>query len=233
MLVRCDCCGGENQTDPGHEMLVCAYCGTALAIEKRRGPERLILAHERSDSRAEAALRSFLIEKGRRRPVALSTAFSFMPFAMIEDADGATSLAPACASCANLGGTPYPPAGHYRFSDGTNPPGEPVVPEETTDPRAARIIHLPVYLIRYKSGGWNGDAAVVGESWQVIAGTLPPERPQALDLRALGALTGLFIAYFIIGALVPRAPARLSLVAGAALAAYGALVYHERAARRG
>jgi len=214
-------------------MLTCAYCGAALALEKRRGPERLILSHARDDAGAEAALRSFLIERRRRAPLAMSTTFSFMPFAMIEDEEGTVSVAAASAPAARLGGIPYPPAGHYRFCDGTTLPDAAVVPEEAIDRNAARVIHLPIYLIHYRAGSWRGKAAVIGESRQVIAEALPPDKPPALDRRALFTAAGLFAGYYVLGRLVPHAPLRLILIAAAAVACYSTFALHERSTGRG
>jgi hypothetical protein len=228
VLVRCNLCGGENEREPGQEMLACSYCGAALALEAERGPEHVILVHTRDDGAAENVLRSFLIEKGRKRPSAMQADFAYVPFAMIEDADGKTSTAPAARHAALPGGAPYPPAGQYRFFGESPVPGERIVPVETTPKDAVRIIHLPVYTLRYETGRWKGRAAVIGESWQVIAGELPPERPRALNIGLLLAAAGLFAVYLVLGKLASNVLARFALIMAASGIGYSIFILRER-----
>jgi len=231
MLVRCGLCGGENAIKPGQEMLACSYCGSALAIDKTPGPEHLILVHARDDRAAESVLRSFLIEKNRRRLVRSAIDFSFVPYAMIETGEGETSIAPACESLIPLEGVPYPPAGEYRFFDGSCASSEKIVPADRIDKDAIRIIHLPVYGIRYEAGEWKGSASVVGESWQVIAAELPPERPRAPGAGLFLAAALLFAAYLVIGKFASGALARLALIMAASGGGYALFSLHERATR--
>jgi hypothetical protein len=232
MLVRCSLCGGENEREPGQEMLACSYCGAALALEAPRGPEHLILVHTRDDAAAENMLRSLLIEKERRRPANMKTEFAFIPFAMMEDAGGKSSVAPASRSLALQGGVPYPPAGQYRFFDESGAPGQKIVPVENAPANAVRIIHLPVYAIRYETLTWKGSAAVVGESWQTIARELPPERPRVLNVGLLLAAAGLFTVYLVLGRLVSNLFPRLALIMAASGCGYVVFSLRERAARR-
>ncbi len=231
MLVRCSLCGGESAIKPGQEMLACSYCGSALAIDKAPGPEHLILVHARDDRAAESVLRSFLIEKNLKRPVGAAVDFSFIPYAMIETGDGETSIAPACASLAPQGGVPYPPAGEYRFFDESCARSEKIVPVDRIDTDALRVVHLPVYRIRYEAGGWKGKAAVIGESWQVIADGLPPERPRALNLGILFAAAILFAAYLVIGRFASNVLGRLALIMAASSAGYALFNVYERATK--
>jgi hypothetical protein len=228
MLVRCDLCGGENEREPAQAMLACSFCGAALALETPRGPEHLILTHKRDDAAAENVLRSFLVEKDRKRPVAMTTDFSFMPFAMIEDADGKGSVVPVCKAGALAGGTPYPPAGQYRFLEESRAGGEMVIPADAIEKDAVRIVHLPVYTIRYETPGWNGKASVIGESWQVIAGDLPPERPRGLNLGLFAAAAALFVAYIVLGKLASNALARLALIMAASGGGDALFTIHEK-----
>lgn len=231
MLVRCSLCGGENAIKPGQEMLACSYCGSALAIDKTPGPEHLILVHARDDRAAESVLRSFLMEKNRKRPVRTAIDFSFVPYAMIENDDGEASIAPACASSAPQGGVPYPPAGEYRFFDESCAPPGKIVPADRIDTDAIRIVHLPVYGIRYETGEWKGTAAVVGESWQVIAADLPPERPRAMSVGLFIATALLFAAYLVIGKFAPNALGRLALIMAASSAGYALFTIYEKATK--
>jgi len=231
MLVRCGLCGGENAIKPGQEMLTCSYCGSALAIDTTPGPEHLILIHTRDDRAAESVLRSFLMEKNRRRPVRTAINFSFVPYAMIETGEGEASIAPACESPVPREGVPYPPAGEYRFFDESCATSEKIVPVDRIDKDAIRIIHLPVYGIRYEAGEWKGRAAVFGESWQVIAAELPPERPRAPSVGLFLAATLLFAAYLVIGKFASGALARLALIMAASGGGYALFSLHERATR--
>jgi hypothetical protein len=231
MLVRCGLCGGENTVNPGQEMLSCSYCGSALAVAREPGPEHLILVHARDDRAAESALRSFLMERNRRRPLAAAIDFSFVPYAMIEAEDGETSIVPACSCGAPPGGVPYPPAGEYRFFDESNPAAGTIVPADRVETGAIRIVHLPVYRIRYGAGEWKGSAAVVGESWQTIAAGLPPERPRALRFGLFVAAAALFAAYLLIGKFATSALARLALIMAASCCGYALFTIHERATK--
>jgi hypothetical protein len=231
MHVRCSLCGGDNTIEPGQEMLACSYCGCALAVDKAPGPEHLILVHTRDDRAAENVLRSFLIERNRRRPIGAAIDFSYVPYAMIETGDGETSIAPACASPAPKGGVPYPPAGQYRFFDESGATAEKVVPADRIDTDAIRIVHLPVYGIRYDVGRWKGRAAVVGESWQVIAAELPPERPRALNFGLFAAAALLFGAYLVIGRFASGVLGRLALIAAASGGGYAIFNIYEKATK--
>ncbi len=231
MHIRCGLCGGENTVNPGQEILACSYCGSALAVEKEAGPEHLVLVHARDDRAAESVLRSFLIERKCRRPVVAAIDFSYVPYAMIETDAGETSTAPACSSGAPPGGVPYPPAGEYRFFDESNPPAGRIVPADRIDTDAIRIVHVPVYRIRYGAGDWKGSAAVVGESWQTIAAALPPERPRALRLGLLVAAAALFATYLVIGKFASSALARLALIMAASGCGYALFTIHERATK--
>jgi hypothetical protein len=232
MLVRCGLCGGENAVKPGQEMVACSYCGSALAIDKTPGPEHLILVHTRDDRAAESVFRSFLIEQNRRRPVRTAIDFSYVPYAMIETADGETSIAPACASGAPQGGVPYPPAGEYRFFDESCVPPGKIVPVDRIDKDAIRIVHLPVYGIRSETGEWKGRAAVFGESWQVIAAELPPERPRALKAGLFIAAALLFAAYLCIGKFATGVLGRCALIMAASSAGYAFFTIYEKATKR-
>jgi hypothetical protein len=231
MLVQCGLCGGENERKPSQEMLACSYCGAALALEAPHGPEQLILVHKRDDGAAENVLRSFLIEKERKRPTATTTDFSFIPYAMVEDGGGKGSVMPACKEGALAGGTPYPPAGHYRFLDESCANGEKIIPVEKTEKDSVRIVYLPVYTIRYETLGWKGKAAILGESWQVIAGELPPERPRALNLGLFVTAAGLFVAYLVLGKLASNMLARLALIMAASGAGYFFFGLHEKVSK--
>lgn len=214
-------------------MAVCSYCGAALAVDKPPGPEHLILSHKRDNAAAEGALQSFLIEQERRRPAKMATDFSFVPFLLIEEADGKTTVARASRSGAPLGGVPYPPAGDYRFFDESCTGGEKVIPAESIENGTATIVHLPVYSVRYEAGTWRGRAAVIGESWQVIAEKLPPEKPRAVRARIILGAVGLFIAYFMLGKVASNFISRLILIVAASCVGYLLFTLHEKVAKQG
>jgi hypothetical protein len=209
-------------------MLACSFCGASLALEAPREAERLILSHTRDDKMAEATLRSHLVEKERRRPTRTQTEFSFVPFSMIEADDGGISLAPAACAWRSKESTPYPPAGEYRFLD-ENTVRETVVPADTADPRAMRIIHLPIYQIAYEAAGWRGHAAVVGESWQIVAEELPPAQPRRANMSSVFAAIALFAGYYALARIVPGFAGRLLAVAAAAATLYFMYAIRERA----
>ena len=231
--VTCNLCGGESQVEPGQTMAACSYCGAALALGSARGPEHLILPHKRDNKAAEEALQSFLIEQGRKGPTKMQTEFSFIPFSLVEDADGKTTVAPASRHGAPPGGNPYPPAGEYHFFDESRAAGEKIVRAENIQQEAATLVHLPTYRIRYETGTWRGSAAVIGESWQVIAEKLPPEKPRAIHMGILAGTAGLFIAYFALGRIAPSFFSRLVLIAAASSVGYALFNLREKVARQG
>jgi hypothetical protein len=233
VIATCSLCGGDNEYQPGEEMIICSYCGASLAIEKPRGPERLILSHARNDALAEQALGSFLLERDRRRPARMKTDYVMAPFLMIEDKDGKTRISPA-APLGRLGGAvPLLPAGKYDFVDETAAQSQKLIPEKKIEPGTIKILHLPVYTIRYETGGWKGTACVIGQSWQVLAPDMPPERRRALNAALLIAAVGLFAGYLFLGEIAPNLPARLALIMGASGTGYFLFSLHERAAGRG
>jgi len=232
VIATCSLCGGDNEYRPGEEMIVCSYCGAALAIEKPRGPERLILSHARNDALAEQALGSFLLERDRKRPVRMRTDYVVAPFLMIEDKDGKTRIVPA-APLGRLGGAvPLLPAGKYDYVDEATAASKKLIPAKKIEPGAIKILHLPVYTIRYETGAWKGTACVIGQSWQVLASDMPPERRRAMNTALLLAGVALFAGYLLLGDIASNLPARLALIAGASGTGYLLFTIHERAAGR-
>lgn len=228
MLVQCALCGGETPVEPGQKMLACSFCGASIALEESAEAEHIILAHARRDDAAGAALVSHLLERGRGRPTGVKTEFAYLPFWFVEDEKGEARLAPAARAWRHDGAAPYPPAGEYRYFD-ESASNEKIVPAENPDPAATKLVHLPVYTIRYETGPWRGRASIVGESWQVVADDLPPERPRRPAKGLVLGAAGLFAAYFLVARLAPNVVARFALVAAAAGAAYLAFVVRERA----
>ena len=233
MISRCSLCGGDNEYRPGDEMIACSYCGATLAIEKAEGPERLVLSHERNDALAEGALVSHLIEHERRRPTRMSTQYALVPFLMIEDGEGRITLASAASAAAFKGLAPLVPAGRYDYFDETAGRPVTVLPTETVEPGTIKILHLPVYTIRYEAGAWKGGASIIGESWQVIAPELPGEQRRAAGTGVFLASIGLFMGYLFLGNVVSNLLGRLALIAGASGGGFLLYTMHERVARRG
>ena len=158
MQVRCSLCGGENEIQPGQKMLSCSYCGSALAVDGLDGPEHLILPHERSDRLACEALRSFLLSRRMPRPKDIKVDFAYIPYLLVEDEKGRTGTVSGTAKPpAGTGALPHPPAGCYRFFDAESAGTERIVPAAKIEKGTTRLLHLPVYRMRYKIGGrtWN------------------------------------------------------------------------------
>jgi hypothetical protein len=209
-------------------MLACSFCGASLALERPKDVERIILSHARDDKAAEASLRSHLAEKRRRRPTRVEIDFSFVPFSTIETDDGRLTLAPAARVWRARESAPYPPAGEYRFLE-ESAAKDRVAPPDAIDPRASRVVHLPVYSFAYEAGDWRGRAAVVGESWQVVAEELPPERPRRANAGSVAAGVALFAGYFAIAKLAPGFFGSFAAVAATAAIGYFGFVLYERA----
>jgi hypothetical protein len=228
VFVHCSLCGGENRLEPGEALLACSFCGASLALEQPKDVERLVLTHTRDDRMAEASLRSHLAEKNRRPPTRVEIDFSYVPFSMIEADDGRLTLAPAARVWPARESSPYPPAGKYDFFDEAAVK-ERVAPAREIDPRAARVLHLPVYSMKYEAGEWRGRAAVVGESWQIVAEKLPPERPRRAGAGQVVAGAALFAGYFALAKMTPGLFGSLAAVAAAATAGYCVFALRERA----
>jgi hypothetical protein len=233
MTVNCRLCGGENTIHPGQKMLFCSYCGSALTVEEERGPERLILPHERSDRNAEEALRSFLAARSLAPPKEIKLEFAYVPYTMLEDDRGRLFGQPGRGTWPELGPLTFPPAGEYRFFDGAVA-GDEKVFEHDEEPEtlaaAARILYLPLYRVRYRAAGKRYRALIVGESWFVKADSLPPERPAGISVPNVLAAAGMAVAYMFAGKLGHSSPARILVILAAALAAWGAFALRTRIA---
>jgi hypothetical protein len=230
MLVKCRTCGGENRVHPEQKMLFCSFCGCALAIESVRGPEHLILPHKRNDRNADEVLRSYLLSKNRGRAGDIKIQFSYVPFAMLEEEDGRTRTIPANESVQVI--LPFPPAGNYSFFDEELAGKEKIIPIERIEKDTVKILHLPLYRIRYRLGGSEWEASVVGESWQVLADELPAKRPTPLNLPNVLAATGLFAIYLFIGESVSGWGAKLAVLAAASTAGLTIFSLRERMAKK-
>ena len=230
MIVSCNLCGGENRVHPGQKMLFCSFCGSALAIKKEQGLEHLILPHERNDQGAGEALRSFLLSKRRGRCEIEEIRFAYLPFVLIEEENGRTRIVPA--SKETWASVSYPPSGNYQFYDETIAGNETVVPLSDEAVEGERLLHLPVYEVSYRAGGFKGSAAVIGGSWQIQVDDLPPETGESFDFsRALKA-AALFTLFLFIGKLAPSWLARFALTMIAAAAGYAIITIREKVVKQ-
>lgn len=233
MQVRCRLCGGDNTVRPGQKMVTCAFCGSALAVGERDGPERLILPHERRDESAVEVLVSSLAARqlalpGKRPEVS----FAFVPYAMIAGDEGdyrtrAIGAAPRAAR-----ELPDPPAGAWRFFDEALAGDEEIVPAGDLPDGAVRILWIPLYTVRYRAGGKQWTAAIVADSWRVLQAARPPKRPRTLDTRNVLLAAGLFTVYLFAGKLGSGLPARLIIVFFAAVSGWLALAARRRLSGR-
>lgn len=234
MHVSCSLCGGENEIHPGQKMLFCSFCGSALAVEERTGPEHLILPHERNDRMASDALRSHLALAGRNAPRDVRIEFSYVPFMMIEDDRGNTVACPCRGAPRDTGPIPAPPAGDYRYFDETLADGEKVVPldpREAAAPGVERVLHLPLYRVLYRAAGRKRRALVMGESLYVYADDLPPRQPPAPAAPNLVAALALTAIFLLAGRLGHSLAARCVVIAAAAAAAWAASALRSRMVR--
>ncbi len=235
MQVNCRLCGGENSIHPGQEMLFCSYCGSALAVEEDRGPERLILPHDRNDRHAEEALRSFLAARSLASPKDIKLDFAYIPYTMLEDDRGRLFGQPGKDTWSSLGPLSFPPAGQYRFFDESLAGEEKVFPLDEDAgilAQAARILFLPVYRVQYKAAGKKYRVIIMGESYYVFADALPPERPGSVSVPNVIAAAAIAVAYLFIGKLGHSAPARILVIMAVALAGWGAFALKTRIAGR-
>jgi hypothetical protein len=232
MQVRCNLCGGENTVHPGQEMLFCSYCGSALALEDKAGPEHLILPHKRNDKTAVEALGSFFLSRNRARPQEMEAEFSYVPYLVQEDENDRITAIPALESSPLFGPIPFPPTGSYRFFDEKFAENEKIRAIEKTADGVLRILHLPVYLIRYASGKWSGTAMVIGESWQVVTDDLPPERAVSLDMTHILAAFALFVVFLFLGRAVSSWSARLLLLFGVSALGFAVMTLHDKLVKK-
>lgn len=228
MVVQCNLCGGENRCEPGEKIIICSFCGASLIVaEETRRIENLLLHHVRNDRMAEAALRSHLKEKERRLPGKIEINFSSIPFFMVEGEDSEITLLCAWGNWRHNKSTPYPPAGKYSYLE-PDTANNNLLSDSIPPSGADRILHLPVYSISYEAGDWKGEAEVIGESWQVIAEELPPERVEIADLRFLAWPSVLFAAYYLVARIAPGLLARILGVSIAAFLFYCLYTIRER-----
>jgi len=216
-------------------MLFCSYCGSALAVEEDRGPERLILPHDRNDRHAEEALRSFLAARSLASPKDIKLDFAYIPYTMLEDDRGRLFGQPGRGTWPETGPLSFPPAGEYRFHDESLAGGEKVFPldeDAGTLAQAARILFLPLYRVRYRAAGKKYRALIMGESYYVFADALPPERPGAISVPNIIAAAAIAVAYLFIGKLGHSAPARILVIMTVALAGWGAFTLKARIASK-
>ncbi len=212
MQVKCDLCGGDNTVHPGQKMLFCSYCGSALTIEKKKGPEHLILPHKRNDKHAGEALQSWLLSKNRPRPKDVKLEFSYLPFLMMEDEKGRAATIQVPGTPPIAGNLPFPPAGNYSFFDEALAGNEKVVPFQRVEEGILRILHLPVYTARYSAGGGPWEASIIGESWQMLCDEMPGERDTDLDIKNVLIAAALFTVYLVIGKAAPGLLSRFALI---------------------
>ncbi|MBN1885084.1 MAG: hypothetical protein JW876_06135 [Candidatus Krumholzibacteriota bacterium] len=233
MNVRCRLCGGDNTVRPGQRMVTCAFCGSALALGEKEGPEQLILPHERTDRGATEALVSHLAERGLALPRGIpEVSFAYVPYAMATGERGTMETTAIAAAPRAARSIPWPPAGAWRFFDEALAGGEEIVPAGEIPGDAIRLLWLPLYTVRYRAAGKTRTAAIFGDSWLVLATDWPPGRPQTLDTRNVLLAAGLFVAYLFIGRLGAGLPARLVVIASAATTGWLALAARRRLAGR-
>ena len=233
MLVRCSLCGGDNDVHPGQKMLFCSYCGSALAVTEKEGPEHLILPHTRNDRDAKEALTSFLLNKKRTSPKEMRVEFSYIPYLLREDDKGQMQTTPALKEQSKLDPLPYPPAGNYCFFDEKLAGNEKVQPVERIDEGTLRICHLPIYRISYQTGKLKRKATVVGENWQVLTPQLPPESPMTLNVSNALVAGIFFIIFLLIGKAMPTWPTRLFLLFAASTIGYTIFKVRTKVVREG
>lgn len=234
MRVSCNLCGGDNEILPGQEMLFCSFCGSALALEERREPDRLILPHARNDRLAADALRSHLSLGGMASPRDIRVEFSYVPFLMVEDERGESVACPCSGAPRGTGPVPAPPAGDYRFFDQSLAGGEKVVPLDPRDaaaPGVERVLHLPLYRVVYRAAGRKRRALVMGESLCVYLDSPPPRRPPAPAAPNLIAALALTVALLLVGRFGHSAAARGIVIAAAAAAAWAVAAIRSRMVR--
>ncbi|UCF06480.1 MAG: hypothetical protein JSV33_05490 [bacterium] len=228
MLTRCGLCGGENEVQPGQQILACSYCGSALAIEDASTPEHLILPHTRNDRYAQDALQSFLLSRNRGKPNIQEIEFGYLPFLMMEDEKGRMKTASASKRASFIDSIPNPPAGNYHFFDEQLAGDEKVVPADRSEDGTIRILHLPLYRITYSVGGDEWEATVMGESWQIFADELPQEGSFTLNTTYLLLAAGLFLVFLVIGKLISHWPARLVVLLLVSTTGFTAYTLRER-----
>jgi hypothetical protein len=235
MKVNCSLCGGGNDVHPGQEMLFCSFCGSALVIDEKGGPEHLILPHKRNDGFAKAALRSFLVRRGLSRPQKIKISFSYVPYIMAEDDRGRLIGRPCKGAPPEAGPLPFPPAGEYRFFDEELAVGEKVIPIDKTadDPaEGCKILHLPLYRLEYRSSGRKFSALVMGENFYVYADELPEPGAPSVDFVNLLIAFSLFIVFLLAGRLGNSAASRALVIAAAGAAGWTVFKVRERLVSR-
>ncbi len=199
MLVKCSLCGGENEKHPGQEMLFCTYCGSALAVGEDDWKEHLILPHKRDDKSAGEALGSFLSRKNLARPKDIKVEFAYIPYLMIEDDREKMRTLPAPGAPSWSMPLPFPPSGNYCFFDKNLAGDENIVEPKEVPEDTWKILHVPVYRVRYAAAGEKYEAVVTGENLLVISEFLPPTKPSSVNMANILLAAALFVIFLFAG----------------------------------
>ncbi|MBN2184751.1 MAG: hypothetical protein JW746_05440 [Candidatus Krumholzibacteriota bacterium] len=199
MQVKCSLCGGENDTHPGQKMLFCTYCGSALAIGDNDWKEHLMLPHKRDDKSAKEALASFINRKNLAAPKEIKVEFAYIPYLMIEDDREKMRTLPAPGAPSWSLPLPFPPSGNYCFFDKDLAGDENIVVPKEIPEDSWKILHVPVYRIRYSAAGENYEAIVTGENLLVISEHLPPPKPSSVNTANIFLAAVLFVVFLFAG----------------------------------
>ncbi len=233
MQVRCNLCGGENETHPGQEMLFCSYCGSALAVGENNWKEHLILPHKRDDKRAKEALVSFLNRRHLALPKDIRTDFIFIPYLMIEDKSGKMRALPAPGAPSWSPPIPFPPSGNYCFFDSALAGDEKVVDAREVPEDAWKILHIPLYRIRYTAAGEKYEAAVTGENLLVVSEHLPPSRTHSVNIQNILGAAALFAVFLFAGRFANGFVGRLGFIMLTATAGFAGMTIWEKVRKSG
>ncbi|OQX84102.1 MAG: hypothetical protein B6D63_05245 [Candidatus Latescibacteria bacterium 4484_7] len=240
MQVKCNICGGINDIYPGERILRCEYCGNSLSIERGKGPEHLVLLHERDDKMAIEAATSFIMEKTKRTVTCTGTSLHLVPFVVKGNSPSGTSEA-ATSKKPFSGLRVVQPAGRFVFFEDfitqategktfqkSDTEAYETIRFEGNASGALRIVHIPIYIVSYRCGNREGEALVTAESWQVTDSDLPPAMEKEFDTSKLILPVSLFLIFTAAGFTAKSFFAGALLVIGGSGLSYLILALRQR-----
>lgn len=214
---RCSQCGGVLHPDEGRSFLDCPYCGSAVYLDKSKVVFHWSLKRTVTPSAAEANLRRWMagnqtVKGLDRKAQFVSTIFRYFPLWYVKEKDESsgqenvfTELA-AATSISEIRSLDIPAGDLQKYDPALDPetiaPSVPfkamlswlevrgAMPSEIAE---AALVHVPIYVFKYKFGDQTYTAVVEGASGKVFASLFPRKAEAPYHLVAIASTVGFLI----------------------------------------
>ncbi|RNC73186.1 MAG: hypothetical protein ED859_00315 [Desulfuromonadales bacterium] len=207
MTVSCPQCGAPVEARTDTRFYRCPFCTSSYVAEHGVGIAEYHMAHERDDRLAWSALASTLEREGADPVVdRLGCEYLVAPFWLTRPEGGGRRLAPALRhpwlAEAPLG----LPGGDLLFvpeGSGFIPPDIPateaVGEEAGRGTTACGLVHLPLYLLRFGTGGRECRAVVSAVDRRACLLDPLPRQGIAVPLRHVALVAGFALVLVVVG----------------------------------